>query len=69
MFLLVVIYFVKGNIRLAAKARNILYVAAVMSLGPLVLGVRYFSVVGGFITLTLIGELLLLHCAVKQARE
>ena len=65
-FLLVAIYCVKGNIRVAAKARNILYVAAVMSLGPLVLGVRYFSVVGGFITLTLIVELLLLHRAVRQ---
>ena len=65
-FLLVAIYCVKGNIRVAAKARNILYVAAVMSFGPLVLGVRYFSVVGGFITLTLIVELLLLHRAVRQ---
>lgn len=65
-FLLVAIYCVKGNIRVAAKARNILYVAAVMSLGPLVLGVRYFSAVGGFITLTLIVELLLLHRAVRQ---
>ena len=65
-FLLVAIYCVKGNIRVAAKARNILYVAAAMSLGPLVLGAKYFSAIGLLITLTLIGELLLLHRAVRQ---
>jgi hypothetical protein len=40
-----------------------------VSLGPLVLGIRYFSVIGVLITLTIIVELLLLHRAVKRARK
>ena len=49
-FILLLVYCVKGNVRFAIKAKNILCVALVMSLGPLVFGIAYFSVVGGFIT-------------------
>ena len=68
-FILLLVYCVKGNVRFAIKAKNILYVAAVMSLGPLVFGLSYFSVVGALITICLIAELLLLQFRIKQIVE
>ena len=68
-FILLLVYCVKGNVRFAVKAKNILYVAAVMSLGPLVFGLSYFSVVGALITICLIAELLLLQFRIKQIVE
>lgn len=65
-FILLFLYFVRGNTVFAMKAKNILFVATVMSLGPLVFGLAYFSVVGGFITVSLLAELLLLHFALKR---
>lgn len=62
---LLVIYCVKGTAGTAVKARNLLIIAVLLSLGPLVFGVRYFSLVGGLITLSLGAELLLLQFAVK----
>lgn len=50
---------------MVVKAKNILYVAIVMSLGPLIFGVEYFSLVAGLITLSLVGELLLLQFTIK----
>ena len=64
-FMLLVIYCVKGNAGIAIKAKNILFVASVMSLGPLIFGINYFSLVGGLITITLVIELLLLHFTIK----
>ena len=68
-FILLLVYCVKGNIRFAIKAKNILYVATVMSLRPLVFGFAYFSLVGGFITVSLLAELLLLHFTMKNSAE
>ena len=68
-FILLLIYWLKGNAVFAIKAKNILYVAAVMSLGPLVFGLSYFSVVGALITICLIAELLLLQFRIKQIVE
>ena len=68
-FILLLVYCVKGNIRFAIKAKNILYVATVRSLGPLVFGFAYFSLVGGFITVSLLAELLLLHFTMKNSAE
>ena len=65
-FVLIVLYCIKGNVRTAIKAKNILFVAVVMSLGPLVFGIRYFSLVGGLITLSLVAELLLLQFSIKK---
>lgn len=59
--LLLVIYCLTNRQRLAITARNILYVCAVFSLGPLVLGFRFYSVVGALITIALIGEIVLLY--------
>ena len=68
-FVLLFIYWLKGNTVFAIKAKNILYVALVMSLGPLVFGIAYFSVVGGFITASLLAELLFLQFTIKQTAE
>ena len=65
-FVLLLIFCIKGNVGMAIKAKNILYVAIVMSLGPLLFGIEYFSLVAGLITLSLIGELLLLQFTVKR---
>ena len=59
--LLLILYCITGKQRLAISARNILYVCTGFSLGPLVLGFRFFSVVGALITITLIGEIVLLY--------
>jgi len=66
--LLLVIFWVTGKHAWAIKARNILCVCTLFSLGPLVLGVRYFSLVGAFITASLLAELLLLHFTVKAPK-
>jgi len=68
-FVLMMVYCIKGNVRSAIKAKNILFVAVVMSLGPLVLGIRYFSLIGGLITLSLVAELLLLQFSIKKPTE
>ena len=68
-FVLILVYCIKGNVRTAIKAKNILFVAVVMSLGPLVFGIRYFSLVGGLITLSLIAELILLQFSIKKPTE
>lgn len=68
-FLLLIVFWIKGNIRIAIKAKNILYVAIVLSLGPLIYGVAYFSLVAGLITLSLIAELLLLHFTIKEPTD
>lgn len=68
-FVLLVIYCIKGNVRTAIRAKNILCVAVVMSLGPLVFGITYFPSVAGLITLSLVAELLLLQFSVKKPIE
>ena len=68
-FVLLVIYCIKGNVRTAIRAKNILCVAVVMSLGPLVFGITYFSLVAGLITLSLIAELLLLQFSINKPIE
>lgn len=67
-FLLLVVYCINGKQGLAIKAKNILYVAVVMSLGPLVFGISYFSVVGALITVSLLAELLLLQFTLRLAK-
>jgi len=63
--LLLVIYCITGKRRLVIVIKNVLCVCAVISLGPLVLGIRFFSVIGALITVSLIAELLLLHLTIK----
>ena len=68
-FLLLIIFCIKGNVRMAIKAKNMLYVAIVTSLGPLVFGIEYFSLVAGLITLSLVAELLLLQFTIKNPTD
>lgn len=63
--LLLILYCITDKQRLAITARNILYVCAAFSLGPLVLGIQFFSVVGALITVTLTAELILLRFLLK----
>ena len=65
-FLLLIVFCIKGNVSTAIKAKNMLYVAIVMSLGPLVYGIEYFSLVAGLITLSLVAEVFLLHSMMKK---
>lgn len=67
-FALLIIFCVKGNTRLAIIAKNASYVATVISLCPLALGMSYFSFVAGLITLSLIAEALLLQLTVKAVK-
>ena len=68
-FALLLIFCITGNIQTVIKAKNILYVAVVMSLGPLVFGIAYFSLVAGLITLSLVAELLFLQFTIKNPAE
>ncbi len=65
-FVLLAVYCITGKHPLATVARALLCVCSFFSLGPLVFGISFFSVVGGLITLSLLAELLLLHFTVKK---
>lgn len=67
--LLLVIYCITGKRQLIIAIRNVLCVCAIISLGPLVLGIRFISVVGALISISLIAELLLLHFASKAQKN
>ena len=66
---LLVIYGITGKTRLAVISRNILWLCIIFSLGPLVLGIKFFSFVGALITVSLIVELYLLHVLIKSSKE
>ena len=68
-FVLLLVFCIKGNVRTAIKAKNILYVAVVMSIGPLVFGIAYYSLVASLITLSLLAELLFLQFTLKNLTE
>ena len=67
-FILLVIYSVNGKPKLAAAGMYLTGGSAAFSLGPLLLGARYYSVVGALITLFLVAEVLLLYFAIKGKR-
>ncbi len=64
---LLVIYCITGKQQLAVMVKNILCACSVISLGPLLFGIRNFSLVGALITVSLIAELLLIHLTVKPS--
>lgn len=55
-FALVLIYCLTGKSKLKSAATGILIAACVLSFGPLMFGLSYFSVVGLLISLTLIAQ-------------
>ena len=67
-FVLILIFCIIGNVRIANVTKNILCVATVISLGALLFGIEYFSFVGALITLSLFAELVLLQIAVKKSK-
>ncbi len=67
-FVLIAVYCIRGNVRTAIWAKNILFVAVAVSLGPLFFDITSFSLVGGLITLSLLEELLLLQFTVKKSK-
>ena len=66
---LLLIYCITGNIKLAVKIRNIICICAVFSLCPLLLGVKFYSAVGMMITISLIMEMIFIHLAVKSSEK
>lgn len=68
-FVLLVVYCLTGKQRPLLIAKVFLCVSAVISLGPLVLGINYFSVVGLLITVSLIAEWLLLFLTINKTEE
>ena len=63
--ILAAIFCISGGVRFLEVARVVSYVAVVLSLGPLSLGMQYYSVVAGLITASLVCEVLLLRKADK----
>lgn len=68
-FVLLVVYCVNGKVAIAGAAKKLLVVAGLLSLGPLLLGISYYSLEAGLITLSLFGELLFLRFTVKNSTE
>ena len=66
--ILLAAYCITGKRNLVAAARNMTAVVAVISLGPLVLGLPYYSVIGATITAALLAEWLILRSAARQSR-
>lgn len=65
---MVAVYCFTGKEQWARRAKIGALAGAVISLGPLMLGIRYFSVVGALITASLIAQLLILHAAFKAPK-
>ena len=63
--LVLAVYCITGNKRLARTARNLLIACFTISLGPLAYGIDFFSVVGLLISLSLIAEAAALHWIAK----
>ncbi|MBQ6997307.1 MAG: hypothetical protein IJO72_01545 [Oscillospiraceae bacterium] len=66
---LLLIYVFVDRCHLANSIKVLLCVGSVLSLCPLLYGIAYFSLVGGLISLTLIGELLVFWLDVKHKTE
>ncbi len=68
--LLVIMAFfaVTGQGKWLAPARTLSAIAAVLSLGPLLFGLSYFSLVGALITATLAAETALLYFTEKRGK-
>ena len=65
--LLVIVYCFTGKQGLLNATRTFLWVCTVISLGPLVLGIRFYSVVGALITISLLAELVFLSFTSKAS--
>lgn len=68
-FVILVVFCFTGRERIAIKAKNIVCVCTVFSFGPLVFGIQSFSIVGLLISLSLIGEFLLIHFTIRVSED
>ena len=59
-FVLLLIYCFTGRCRIVGVAKILLCIGAILSLCPLLFGIRFYSFVGGLISVCLIAELILL---------
>ena len=69
LLVLLALYAGTGRRGLAAAARIAAGTCALVSLGPLLLGVRYYSVIGALITASLLAECLWLCRVLQPKRE
>ena len=58
--LMLVIYCLIGKSKLLLYTKRMVFACAIISFGPIILGIRFLSFVGILITLTLIAELVLI---------
>ena len=65
--ILLVVYCITGKHSFATATRIILFISVIISLCPLLLGIRFFSIVGALISLTLLTEFLLLFFNIKSS--
>lgn len=65
---LLIVYCFIGRYAVIKITKILLLVATVLSLCPLIYGISYFSIVGGFITAALLSELVLLCVFVKRQK-
>ena len=61
LLLLILIYCLTGKKTWAVAAKNLLFVTYIISLGPLTLGLHFYSVVGALITISLVSEQFILQ--------
>ena len=66
LLLLLAVFLLTAKRRLLRSAAGASWVAAVLSLGPLVFGISFFSIVGALITLTLLAEAIILSRTSKR---
>lgn len=64
-FLVLIIYCFCIKESLLKMARNFTYICIVVSLSPLLFGIRYFSIVGAFITVSLVALAICLNMNIK----
>lgn len=63
--LLLFIYCLCGKAGLLTATKILLYITIIISLAHLIMGLKYFTILGGFITVTLVIELIMLYI-IKQ---
>lgn len=69
LLLMLMVYSITGKKKLVVISRNLLCIDVIVSLGPLMLGIKFFSLVGALITGTLIAELCLLQILIKSFED
>lgn len=65
-FILLVIFCITGKERILLNARNIVCAGFVISFGPLLFGIHNFSIIGFFISVTLVLEFVLIYFSIKR---